>query len=136
MRAIALSTEYADVQAFQAQFNFLPQSKGPLEKFAARRRADQMREELREFEDACADNDPAKAVDALLDLVYFAYGSAVAMGVSHRAMAQCWEAVHSSNMAKEFSIMRAADLKQGIIKPPGWVSPSMAIKHALSADGF
>ena len=124
-----------DVLQFNDKFDLLGVGCGPLAKADARRRADQMREELREFEDACSDDDPVKAVDALVDLVYFAFGSAAAMGVQDEAWKRCWEAVHAANMAKVRE-GNLRDLKQGIVKPEGWKSPNEVIAAALRNQGF
>ncbi len=126
---------FKDVRDFHEKFGMLPLGAGPLSAMDSRRRADQMREELREFEDACADSDPVKAVDALVDLAYFTLGSAVSMGVQETTWQRCWDAVHSANMAKART-GNSHGLKQGIEKPAGWISPEGAIKEALIDDGF
>ena len=126
---------YVDVTQFHLQFGLMPERAAPLEKNLARKRADQMREELREFEDACADNDPVKAADALADMVYFALGAATMMGISPHCWELVWGAVHHSNMQKE-RVPGLETLKQGIVKPRGWQPPTAAIRRALRADGF
>lgn len=128
--------EFQDVRDFHEKFDLLPEGKGPLTKGMARKRADQMREELREFEDACADDDTVKAVDALVDSVYFALGSLIQMGVSAEAWRGCWYRVHVANMAKQRLPELAGSLKHGIVKPAGWQSPEPLIAEHLRADGF
>ncbi len=129
------ASPFGDVARFHANFGLLPLRAAPLEKILARKRADQMREELREFEDACADGDALKAVDALADMVYFALGAAVQMGVSPKAWHDAWREVHLANMRK-LRDARADTLKQGICKPAGWIGPEAGIYWALEADGF
>lgn len=134
--AAVRSSYIQDVFDFHQQFRLMPEAKQPLTRHMARRRADQMREELREFEDGCADNDVVKAVDAVADLIYFACGAAIMMGVSPTAFSKCWAAVHRSNMAKQMIPELSGSLKQGIVKPEGWVPPTPWIIDALRADGF
>jgi predicted HAD superfamily Cof-like phosphohydrolase len=84
-----------------------------------------MHEELREFSEAHAERDLAKCLDALVDLVYVAIGTAHIMGLPFD---QAWEAVHTANMAKE----RATSSNQSkrgtqydVIKPAGWTPPDI-----------
>ena len=126
---------FTDVATFHVNFGLLPEAAAPLERTLARKRADQMREELREFEDACADNNPAKAVDALVDMVYFALGAAAQMGVTPHCWQECWDAVHAANMRKD-KVPGLDTVKQGIVKPAGWESPDFKIRKALKHDGF
>jgi predicted HAD superfamily Cof-like phosphohydrolase len=56
-----------------------------------------MQEELHEFAVALANDDLSGMADALIDLVYFALGTAVAMGLPWRKL---WNAVHEANMQK------------------------------------
>src|SRR5581483_10389250 len=60
-------------------------------------RAMLMLEETTEFIEALAEGNTALALDGLCDIVYVAYGAAVAMGVDLQPF---FEAVHGSNMAK------------------------------------
>lgn len=67
-----------------------------------------------------------KQLDALVDLVYVAIGTAEYHGFNFR---EAWRRVHVANMKKERA-QRASDSKRGttydVIKPPGWEAPSHA----------
>lgn len=65
----------------------------------------------------------AKALDALVDLVYVALGTAYLHGFDFPT---AWSRVHDANMQK-VRAEKAGDSKRGtsfdVIKPPGWVAP-------------
>ena len=98
-----------------------------------------LREELQEYEEACAAGDPAGAFDALLDLCYVAHGTAHLHGFP---WARGWDLVQAANMAKvRCGIDHAwADgccgepewrhSKRGsaldVVKPPSWRPPDVA----------
>jgi predicted HAD superfamily Cof-like phosphohydrolase len=99
-----------------------------------------LKEELREYEDdanACAchlltdKTDHAntthlleKQLDALVDLVYVALGTAYLQGFDFN---EAWRRVQDANMAK-VRAFREADSKRGstydVVKPEGWEPPS------------
>lgn len=118
---------YMDVYDFHRKFE-LPRPEGfrPLsyELFCFRKRF--MYEELEEFVDAYCAQDHAKVLDALVDLVYVAIGTAVMMGADFNA---AWSLVHAANMEK-VRATRAEDSKRGstydVIKPPGWKAPDLS----------
>ena len=78
-----------------------------------------IREELAELERAIADRDLVEIADALADLLYVTYGTAISFGIDIRPV---FEEVHRSNMAKAGGPARA-DGK--VLKPPGWQPPSV-----------
>lgn len=63
-------------------------------------------------------------LDALVDLVYVAIGTAQMQGLDFR---EAWRRVHEANMAK-VRAERASDSARGttfdVVKPPGWRAPS------------
>lgn len=76
-------------------------------------------EEVQEFCEALAKNDFPGMADALIDLVVFAKGTAVQLGLP---WAELWEDVMRANMAKERGVGKrghAVDL----VKPMGWQGP-------------
>ncbi len=73
------------------------------------------REEMLEFETACADQDLPAAADALIDLAVVLMGTAVVMGLPWQTL---WEDVQRANMAKEVT-----DRGGKLIKPEGWEPP-------------
>ncbi len=90
-------------------------------------RQDFMEEELQEHNLAhtSLDRDALLALDALVDLVYVALGTAHLMGIDFNAH---WRLVHEKNMQKERA-SGAADprSKRGhsldVVKPVGWTPP-------------
>lgn len=81
-------------------------------------------EELAELSDALLGcRDLTEAADAIADLLYVAFGTAVTLGIDIGAV---WDAVHLSNMAKFPGgvIRRRVDGK--ILKPEGWTPPDIA----------
>ena len=84
-------------------------------------------EELTEFMDATELEDE---VDALLDLVYFALGRVIEMGVVPGA---AFEEVHAANMAKVRGELSKRPNAKGFdaIKPDGWQPPNLLPYLAL-----
>ncbi len=81
-------------------------------------RSEWMREEIDELLHAA---DICDQVDAIVDLIYFALGTLVEMGIPPKNM---FKIVHLSNMAKLASVESTsyrADTK--VEKPSSWVSP-------------
>lgn len=78
-------------------------------------------EELREYEQAVADEDLPEQFDALVDLVYFALGTAHRQGFP---WSHYFDRVHQANMSKS---QEARKQRRGwnmeITKPEGWQSP-------------
>lgn len=83
-----------------------------------------MQEELEELNEAFQEGNYGEQIDALCDLLYFAYGCAIEMGVD---LEPFFDVVHRSNMLKEGGPTRA-DGK--IVKPDGWVEPDIAAVFA------
>lgn len=94
-----------------------------------------LQEELDELKEALATGNRVKAFDALLDLAYVTYGTALFLGVDPAQWHAGMHAVHSCNMAKE-RVLRAEDSKRGstfdVRKPPGWVGPEARLTEVLS----
>lgn len=66
----------------------------------------------------------AKALDALVDLVYVALGTAYLHGFDFNT---AWQRVHEANM-KKIRVAKVEDSTRGseydVVKPAGWVPPS------------
>lgn len=117
--------EYLDVRAFNQKFNMMVHDAPVMlsERLAQERRA-HMQEELNEFMDASVARDINGMADALIDLVYFAKGTAVKMGLPWRAL---WDDVQRANMAKVPGITRRGPMfRHDVEKPEGWVGPQTA----------
>ena len=107
----------AMVKEFRTKFNLPDENFKP--KFALERE-DMMYEELCEFNKAIRINDPEGALDALVDLVYFAIGTASSLGWDFN---EAFRRVHAANMNKvrAYTERSAVDL----VKPEGWVAPDL-----------
>jgi phosphoribosyl-ATP pyrophosphohydrolase len=81
-----------------------------------------LKEELVEFEDACEAGDVVEAADALVDLVYFALGRLIEMGVPPLAV---MDGVQEANMVKRRGELskRPGSLGCDAVKPEGWTPP-------------
>jgi predicted HAD superfamily Cof-like phosphohydrolase len=138
----------SDIERFHQKFELMYNDKprlleGELGDF----REKFMEEELREYSDqrtialkALDDNDPATManalegmLDALVDLVYVAVGTAYLHGFDFR---EAWKRVHEANMRK-VRAQAASDSKRGttfdVVKPAGWTPPThrdLVIEHA------
>lgn len=80
-----------------------------------------LQEELDELRDADNADD---AVDALIDLVYFAIGTLDAFAVD---TSEAWARVHAANIVKEPGIKPERPNEYGfpdMIKPAGWKAPT------------
>lgn len=90
-----------------------------------------MQEELDEYVSAVMTGHMTKQLDALVDLVYFALGTAVLQGFPFN---EAFMLVHSANMEK-VRCERAEDSLRGstfdVIKPEGWVAPEEKIRLLL-----
>lgn len=118
------------VSEFNQAFN-LPISTSPRRLPAGRvkLRAKWMKEEIAEFEKA---SDIVDQADAIADLVYFALGVFVEMGING---SDVFKVVHRANMEKLPSSGVALYDKEGrVTKPRNWKSPQNLIKKILHTD--
>ena len=137
---------YDDVAAFHAKFGVPSHLDTPLglpSKDVLEFRAKFLKEELTEMVEAYEAHDLQKYLDALLDLVYVAYGTALMSGVSPELWAKLWQTVQDANMRK----VRAASVEESaaktgrssqydVVKPDGWVSPDNAQKALIIEAGL
>ena len=78
-----------------------------------------MYEELHEFTVANNNNNIGEALDAMIDLIYFALGRVYELGISAELFDKCWNIVQEKNMAKKRGTKnRGTD--QDAMKPEGW----------------
>lgn len=95
-------------------------------------------EEIDEFREACAADDPVGMVDALIDSLYFAIGGMVRMGLSADQIRECFNAVHRSNCRKKRGKKEGRENFGGDVadafKPEGWVGPEEQIKIILGVN--
>ena len=90
-----------------------------------------LNEEITEFEDAPSIVDE---IDGLLDLVYFAIGGCVRMGLTAEQIEECFQAIHHANMAKKMGVKESRPQDGSIadaVKPIGWQPPEQAIERIV-----
>jgi predicted HAD superfamily Cof-like phosphohydrolase len=118
-----LDTAYDDVKEFHHRFGH-PVREAPtlLTAERAAARAAWMNEEVAEFLAAHTITDQA---DAMIDLIYFALGTLVEMGVRPEKL---FEIVHAANMTKLWPDGAPRFRDDGkTVKPPTWVDPTDAL---------
>jgi len=118
---------YFDVHDFHRTFDH-PRNLRPVLQPADRveARANWLDEEVIELREATT---IAEQADAYIDIIYFAVGGLVEMGVNPEKL---WSIVHGANMAKVWpdgTVRRRADGK--IVKPDGWVAPDALIEAEI-----
>jgi predicted HAD superfamily Cof-like phosphohydrolase len=122
-----LDDVFDQVRDFHVRFGH-PAENSPvmLMKERAEARAAWMREEVDEFLEA---NDVVDQADAMIDLIYFAVGTLVEMGVRP---APLFDIVHRANMTKLWPDGAPRWREDGkTIKPPSWVDPAEALRSEI-----
>ena len=126
-----MDTEYQDLIAMNKKFSILhADHPGHLSHRKMLERIGCMQEELSELANAASHDDLAGVADALVDLVVFAKGTAVMLGLPWQEL---WDDVMRANMAKERGVGKrghAVDL----VKTEGWVGPRTG--KVLEAVGY
>jgi predicted HAD superfamily Cof-like phosphohydrolase len=93
-----------------------------------------IQEELNELEEALSCGDKVKAFDALLDIAYVTYGTALFMGISPDKWDHGMLAVHFCNMNK-VRVESPSESKRGhhydVKKPVGWIGPENFLEEIL-----
>lgn len=126
-------SHFDDIKSFNEKFGLICHGLGGpvhLTKRKLRERFECMYEELNEFQTAVDIQDLEQQADALIDLVYFAIGTAVMLNLPWQNL---WDDVHRANMAKERGVTKRGH-KVDMIKPDGWVGPRTA--EILGAHGY
>lgn len=85
-------------------------------------RYNHMFEELSEFSQSNNMSDLHGCVDALVDLVYVALGTARMMGLSEQQWNECFKRVHDANMTKTYG--KVEGHKFGVKKPDNFQPPN------------
>ena len=125
---IPLDQSWLKVKHFHEFFS-IPVGDGPqrLSEERVQKRATWMEEEVQEFRQA---QTLTEQVDAMIDILYFALGTLVEMGVKPESI---FNIVHEANMSKCFPDgkprYRPSDGK--VIKPPTWQDPAPKIEAEL-----
>jgi predicted HAD superfamily Cof-like phosphohydrolase len=116
----------SDIKEFHERFGL--NYEGPpreLDKELLEFRVKFMDEELDEYDQAATDGNLEKQLDALVDLVYVALGTAYMQGFN---FAEAWRRVHAANMLK-VRAKQPEDSERGstfdVVKPEGWMPPNL-----------
>lgn len=121
---------WIDVQEFQTKILKLepPTHVGPVCFSRMRHNIGCLQEEIQEFQDAVDNEDMVGMADALVDLIYFAYGFGYQMGFP---MDDIWDVVHAANMTKVRGLTKRG-VEGDAAKPEGWRDPKEIIKELLA----
>ena len=122
-----MQKEWNDVRDFQRSFGH-PYREKPemIDAERVRIRANWMLEEINEFLEA---DEIVEQADAMIDLMYFAIGTLVEMGVKPDAL---WQIVQDANMAKLWPDGKPHHREDGkTIKPPEWKDPHDKLKAEI-----
>lgn len=82
-------------------------------------------EEVLEYVDAARSADLAGQLDALVDLIYVALGTAHAQGLP---IEEAWARVHAANLKKERGTRENSKRRSpfDVVKPAGWTAPDLS----------
>lgn len=83
-----------------------------------------MYEELHEFTVATNANNVGEALDAMIDLIYFAVGRCYEMGITEQQFKKCWNIVQDKNMHKKRGTKNRGT-NVDAMKPEGWVAADL-----------
>lgn len=125
---MSINDAWQKVAEFHKKFDH-PVSNGPrlLPEDRVVKRSNWMQEEIDEF---IRSRTVADQADAMIDLMYFALGTLVEMGVPP---AQLFDIVHEANMRKIKNDGKALYREDGkIAKPQNWIDPTNLIEEAIS----
>jgi len=126
---MSLDKAWEDVKLFHETFRS-PVGESPrmLKGERAMARADWMHEEIDEFLEA---GDKYEQADAMIDLIYFALGTMVEMGIPPQEL---FDVVQKANMSKLWPDGRPHFREDGkVVKPEGWQHPETMIKELIDS---
>ena len=127
-----MNKEWEKVKEFHKKFGH-PVSNTPikLEKERATKRYKWMLEEINEFIEA---EDIVEQADAMIDVMYFALGTLVEMGISPDYL---FDIVHKANMSKLWKDgLPHYNLEGKTIKPNDWEDPHNKLEAAISMQRY
>ena len=125
---MSINKEWSKVKEFQIKFGH-PVSERPImmDESRAKKRYTWMLEEINEFIEA---PDIVEQADAMIDLIYFALGTLVEMGIEPEKL---FSVVHNANMSKLWNDGKphyGADGKT--IKPKTWKDPHSELENIIN----
>ena len=125
-----MNKEWEYVKLFHEKFNH-PVSNYPkkMDKERAKKRYNWMLEEIDEFLQAVEQGDIVEEADAMIDVIYFALGTLVEMGIRPDEL---FEIVQYANMSKLWEDGKPHYAEDGkTIKPVTWEDPHYKLKAAI-----
>lgn len=132
---MSINEEFEMVKDFHKAFNH-PYAEIPtlMGMDTAKNRYKWMQEEIDEFLEATEEGDLYEQVDAMIDVMYFALGTLVQLGVSP---AEVFKVVQDANMSKlwEDGKPRFREGDGKVIKPPTWKDPHDKIREVIDSMG-
>jgi predicted HAD superfamily Cof-like phosphohydrolase len=133
MTTVRIDREMEDVQSFLTKFGHLV-NEVPVHvtKRKLNERLTCLREEVEEFATAIETQDLPEQVDALIDLIYYAKGTAIMLGMGE-LWPRLWTEVQRANLSKEPGITKRGH-RFDCVKPDGWRSPQLL--PILEAGGY
>lgn len=114
-------SHYNDVESFLYKFRLLPCDASNIK--LLEKRGNHLKEELQEYVNAINSQDLHSIVDALIDIIYVALGTARMLGLSEEQWSECFSRVHEANMKKYVDDSDKSH-KVGVKKPLGWQAPN------------
>lgn len=92
-----------------------------------------LREEIDEYLDSVKDHDFIGQIDSMVDLIYFAIGGLVRMGLDEDAIHSIFSVVHEANSLKKAGVKAEREHTHNLdaTKPKGWVSPEEKISEII-----
>ena len=129
-----MNREWEAVKLFHEKFNH-PVAEHPrvMESERAHKRYNWMKEEIDEFIEAVEQQDIVEQADAMIDVMYFALGTLVEMGIKPDAL---FEIVQKANMSKLWEDGLPHYNSEGkTIKPSNWKDPHNELKKVIENMG-
>lgn len=125
-----MNKEWEEVKLFHEKFNH-PVSQYPkkMDVERAKKRYNWMLEEINEFMEAVEQEDLVEEADAMIDVIYFALGTLVEMGIKPDEL---FEIVQHANMSKLWEDGKPHYADDGkTIKPITWEDPHSKLKAVI-----
>lgn len=125
-----MNKEWEEVKLFHEKFNH-PVADQPrkMEYDRAKKRYNWMKEEIDEFLEAVEAKDLVEQADAMIDVMYFALGTLVEMGIKPDEL---FEIVQKANMSKLWEDGKPHYNEEGkTIKPASWKDPHEELRRAI-----
>jgi predicted HAD superfamily Cof-like phosphohydrolase len=114
-----MNSQQQMVREFHQRFGeFIRSSPGLVDEATKELRIRLIREEMGEFQKAATEGNPVKVADALADILYVTYGTAVSYGID---LEPIFREVQESNMSKgdpEVRVLNGKVLKAKNYRPP------------------